>query len=283
MKVLTHNMLRSPIKGVKIDAFLGIESTKSQDVEAEFNSEFIVNILNKLDWPLLLVAATSVITHIPFLEIIILASSICKRSKKTCAIGKIFRLQLGKSWLVHQLKNNWNLCNWKKRWLFLWEMLDFEREIVSFYSWFLTFSFLFSFFNLSQLGQAEKIPTERPETLEGNEDLQKALHHLLLEVPFLFLFQFSPQFSISTSFYSCSSVKIDIVEGNLVCTETQRKFPIKNGIPNLLLNEDEVWRQWTNEKDSPRGLFHSNFTSIFATNLIQIYFSLIFDLNLIRI
>ena len=34
--------------------------------------------------------------------------------------------------------------------------------------------------------------------------------------------------------------KIDIVEGNLVCMETQRKFPITNGIPNMLLNEDEV-------------------------------------------
>jgi len=35
-------------------------------------------------------------------------------------------------------------------------------------------------------------------------------------------------------------MEIDIKEGNLECPETGRKFPITNGIPNMLLNEDEV-------------------------------------------
>ena len=30
------------------------------------------------------------------------------------------------------------------------------------------------------------------------------------------------------------------MEGDLVCPQTGRKFPVKNGIPNMLLNEDEV-------------------------------------------
>ena len=33
---------------------------------------------------------------------------------------------------------------------------------------------------------------------------------------------------------------IHISEGNLVCPETGRKFPVREGIPNMLLHEDEV-------------------------------------------
>ncbi|CAB0005728.1 unnamed protein product [Nesidiocoris tenuis] len=33
---------------------------------------------------------------------------------------------------------------------------------------------------------------------------------------------------------------IEVVEGDLICPETGRKFPITSGIPNMLLNEDEV-------------------------------------------
>ena len=47
-----------------------------------------------------------------------------------------------------------------------------------------------------------------------NEDILKKLHKVLLE--------------------------IEIVEGELVCPETGRKFPITNGIPNMLINDDEV-------------------------------------------
>jgi multifunctional methyltransferase subunit TRM112 len=30
------------------------------------------------------------------------------------------------------------------------------------------------------------------------------------------------------------------VEGILLCPDTGRKFPIKDGIPNMILHEDEV-------------------------------------------
>ena len=33
---------------------------------------------------------------------------------------------------------------------------------------------------------------------------------------------------------------VHIVEGHLVCPDTGRKFPIKEGIPNMILHEDEV-------------------------------------------
>jgi len=57
-----------------------------------------------------------------------------------------------------------------------------------------------------------------PATVEGldtgDDDALKRLHHVLLEV--------------------------DVVTGSLVCTETGRKFPIAAGIPNMLLNQDEI-------------------------------------------
>uniref|UniRef100_A0A182Y2M5 Uncharacterized protein n=1 Tax=Anopheles stephensi TaxID=30069 RepID=A0A182Y2M5_ANOST len=58
------------------------------------------------------------------------------------------------------------------------------------------------------------IPSTMPtDILNDMETLQK-LHHILLEV--------------------------DVVEGTLECPETGRIFPINKGVPNMLLNEDEV-------------------------------------------
>lgn len=47
----------------------------------------------------------------------------------------------------------------------------------------------------------------------ADEELLKSLHRVLLEV--------------------------EVVEGELECPETGRKFPIRNGIPNMLVGEDE--------------------------------------------
>jgi multifunctional methyltransferase subunit TRM112 len=52
------------------------------------------------------------------------------------------------------------------------------------------------------------------EMLESDEDFLKAFHHALLEV--------------------------HLEEGALICPETGRRFPVSQGIPNLLLQEDEV-------------------------------------------
>lgn len=58
------------------------------------------------------------------------------------------------------------------------------------------------------------LPNELIENYSDDEEFLKKLHHVLMEV--------------------------EIVKGNLVCPETGRCFPINNGIPNMLLNEDEV-------------------------------------------
>ena len=66
----------------------------------------------------------------------------------------------------------------------------------------------------TQAELSDGIPNEPPENVAENEQLLQKLHHLLLEV--------------------------DVLDGQLECPETGRVFPITNGIPNMVLNEDEV-------------------------------------------
>lgn len=53
-----------------------------------------------------------------------------------------------------------------------------------------------------------------PEDVAVNEEFLQKLHHVLMEV--------------------------EVIEGALECPETGRIFPIQNGIPNMLLAENEV-------------------------------------------
>jgi multifunctional methyltransferase subunit TRM112 len=59
------------------------------------------------------------------------------------------------------------------------------------------------------------IPSELPEEGEElEESVLEALHQVLFN--------------------------IHVLEGELVCPDTGRKFPIKQGIPNMILHEDEI-------------------------------------------
>lgn len=58
------------------------------------------------------------------------------------------------------------------------------------------------------------MPQNIPQDIESNEAFLKQVHHVLLEV--------------------------EVINGDLLCPESGRKFPIIDGIPNMLLNEDEV-------------------------------------------
>jgi|TARA_B110000208_G_C11648890_1_gene387277 multifunctional methyltransferase subunit TRM112 len=61
---------------------------------------------------------------------------------------------------------------------------------------------------------AQTLPSQFTQDLNTNEQFLRVVHHCLLEVR--------------------------LVEGFLVCPESQRKFPVNNSIPNMLLREDEV-------------------------------------------
>ncbi|XP_059475666.1 multifunctional methyltransferase subunit TRM112-like protein [Neocloeon triangulifer] len=126
MKLLTHNMLSSRcIKGVSVGYPLKILAKNVKLINCDFDSEFTVRIIQKLDWNALWEAAES-IGH----------------------IGDVPR-------------------------------------------------------NLSDVEEYEK-----------NDEFLKKVHHIVLEV--------------------------EVIEGELECPETGRKFPIEDGVPNMLLNEDEV-------------------------------------------
>lgn len=64
------------------------------------------------------------------------------------------------------------------------------------------------------LGKLGDLPKELISEYETNEDFLQKAHHILMEV--------------------------EIITGNLVCPETGRKFPITNGIPNMLVNDEEL-------------------------------------------
>eukprot|EP00245_Coleochaete_scutata_P000063 TRINITY_DN10068_c0_g1_i1.p1 TRINITY_DN10068_c0_g1~~TRINITY_DN10068_c0_g1_i1.p1 ORF type:complete len:123 (-),score=33.91 TRINITY_DN10068_c0_g1_i1:626-994(-) len=58
------------------------------------------------------------------------------------------------------------------------------------------------------------LPAEFEAAMLEDDDFLHKLHHALLEV--------------------------HVEEGALICPETGRRFPISKGVPNMLLNEDEV-------------------------------------------
>merc|ERR1719354_386954 len=58
------------------------------------------------------------------------------------------------------------------------------------------------------------LPAEVCDDYANNEKFLKKLHHVIME--------------------------IDVIDGELECPQSGRKFPISRGIPNMLLNEDEV-------------------------------------------
>ncbi|CAH0547724.1 unnamed protein product [Brassicogethes aeneus] len=64
------------------------------------------------------------------------------------------------------------------------------------------------------IGHLEDLPKQMVENYENDEHFLKKVHHALLQ--------------------------LEVINGELICPETGRKFPITNGIPNMLLNEDEI-------------------------------------------
>ncbi|KAM8909886.1 multifunctional methyltransferase subunit TRM112-like protein [Spinachia spinachia] len=123
MKLLTHNMLTSHVKGVVNGYPLLIKATEVKVNEVDFNPQFVSRMIPKLEWSALVQAA-------------------------------------------------------------------------------------------DDLGQREDLPGEPVPEYENNEEFLKKVHRVLLEV--------------------------EVIEGFLQCPESGREFPISRGIPNMLLNDDEV-------------------------------------------
>ncbi|KAA8528277.1 hypothetical protein F0562_035632 [Nyssa sinensis] len=121
MRLLTHNMLSSNIKGVTNGFPLRIEVEKVVEKPVDFNADFLKNMFAKIEWKAL---------------------------------------------------------------------VDASRI----------------------LGYAE-LPDEAEPSMLDSDDFLKKFHHALLE--------------------------LHLEEGALVCPETDRRFPVTKGIPNMLLHEDE--------------------------------------------
>ncbi|XP_014213141.1 multifunctional methyltransferase subunit TRM112-like protein [Copidosoma floridanum] len=90
--------------------------------------------------------------------------------------------------------------------------IDFNSEFIARIVPKLDYSALYK--AAESIGHAGDLPPQLVEDYETNEEFLKKLHHALLE--------------------------IEIITGDLLCPESGRKFPINDGIPNMLLNENEV-------------------------------------------
>jgi len=69
----------------------------------------------------------------------------------------------------------------------------------------------------SQVGHGDGLPEElsqESDALKADQELLKKIHNAMLQV--------------------------EVIEGELLCPETGRAFPISNGIPNMLLLEHEL-------------------------------------------
>jgi len=64
-----------------------------------------------------------------------------------------------------------------------------------------------------KLGETE-FPTEANESLKSDEEFLKKLHTMLFE--------------------------FEVLKGKLVCEDCERSYPIIEGIPNLIMDEEEI-------------------------------------------
>lgn len=84
------------------------------------------------------------------------------------------------------------------------------------------------------MGHGEGLPENPPDDYESHEEFLKSAHHVLMEV-----YSCTCMYQ-SMMLYTVCVLEIEVVEGDLECPESGRKFPVTNGIPNMLLREDEV-------------------------------------------
>jgi len=60
MKLLTHNILKSNVKGVKVGYPLMIKATSVSTLSVPFNPEFVKNMLTRIEYKVLQAAAAAV-------------------------------------------------------------------------------------------------------------------------------------------------------------------------------------------------------------------------------
>jgi len=65
MKLYTHNMMISPVKGITKNYPLGIEADAVEERDVDFDAQFIKHILPTIDYPVLLASAQQVTICLP--------------------------------------------------------------------------------------------------------------------------------------------------------------------------------------------------------------------------
>jgi multifunctional methyltransferase subunit TRM112 len=76
--------------------------------------------------------------------------------------------------------------------------------------------------NLLSNEQIPDIPPQKPDLQSDDDHDNNNNNTALLEALYIVLFN------------------IHVLEGTLICPDTGRQFPIQDGIPNMMLHEDEI-------------------------------------------
>mmetsp|Transcript_55659 Transcript_55659/g.110333 ORF Transcript_55659/g.110333 Transcript_55659/m.110333 type:complete len:148 (+) Transcript_55659:31-474(+) len=147
MRLITHNMLISNIKGVENGYPLKIQAENVEIRETEFDSEFVTNMLTKIEYAVLVEAANAL-----GYEELPPASEATTSGSTDISAGGGGGGGVGSACVT--------------------------------------------------------------SALLGDESFLRKVHHALLD--------------------------LHLIDGQLLCPATSRPFPVKDGIPNMLLHEDEV-------------------------------------------
>ena len=87
---------------------------------------------------------------------------------------------------------------------------------------------------LAGLGMDGTLPPALPDEYESNEEFLRALHHVLMEARRVAI-PSPPHPSHRPSHGGRPPhVQVEVIDGTLVCPETGKRFPIKDGIPSML-------------------------------------------------
>ena len=91
---------------------------------------------------------------------------------------------------------------------------DFDADLIRTMLGKINWSCFMSALSNLNVAEIDLLKDKPPEDMLASEDILLLIHKLLFDT--------------------------HIQEANLVCPESGRKFPVKDGIPNMLLHEDEI-------------------------------------------
>lgn len=90
------------------------------------------------------------------------------------------------------------------------------------------------------------LPEHIPADLTNEDELLQLIHQVIFDVRLLGTVRAAPgdastvPDSLSLLLYATTDAQTNIVEGELVCNNCARSYPVTHAVPNMLLEDDEM-------------------------------------------